>query len=182
MALSEFEKGKIAEIVAGKVGDSLDAKSLRQIVDAVVDSFQAKKGNPDITGVTCEVSANELTTERVPTSQPLPPDEEMISKKGGLYDQIGKTDRHRVIIAAFGTNRPGVVAAIAEVLAELNCSIEDISQTLIQEFFSMITIVNMADSKVDFTGLRDRLKQAEEKLGMKLYVMHEDTFRYMHRI
>ena len=54
--------------------------------------------------------------------------------------------------------------------------------SLLQDFFSMIMIVNIEGSTVDFSGLRDRLQQTESQLGMKVYVMHEDIFRYMHRI
>ena len=111
-----------------------------------------------------------------------PPDEALITAEGGLYEQIEKTDKTRVIIAAFGKDRPGVGAALTGVLAEHNCSIEDISQTLLQDFFSMIMIVNIEGSTVDFATLVERLKATETTLGIKVYVMHEDIFRYMHRI
>ena len=111
-----------------------------------------------------------------------PPDEAMITAEGGLYEQIEKTDKTRVIIAAFGKDRPGVGAALTGVLTEHNCSIEDISQTLLQDFFSMIMIVNIEGSTVDFATLVERLKATETQLGMKVYTMHEDIFRYMHRI
>lgn len=178
MSLSDFEIGKIAEIVAGKVGQNLDAKALRQIIDRVVDSLREQQRNPEIKGATCEVSASATKNE----SSSLPPDEAMINNKGGLYEQIEKTDKTRVIIAAFGKDRPGIVAALTNVLAEHNCSIEDISQTLMQDFFSMIMIVNIVDCSVDFSTLNDRLQATEAQLGMKVYVMHEDIFRYMHRI
>ncbi len=189
MALSDFEIGKIAEIVAGKVGAELDAKTLRQVIDRVVDSMRQNQGNPEIEGVTCDVSRTpdgpsspiDPSVKR-DTPRVLPPDEEMISAKGGLYEQIEKTDRKRVIIAAFGKDRPGIGAALTSVCAEYHCSIEDISQTLMQEYFSMIMIVNIADATLDFSALCDRIKATEATLGMKVYIMREDIFRYMHRI
>ncbi len=75
-----------------------------------------------------------------------------------------------------------MVSAITSILAELDCSIEDISQTLMQEFFSMIMVVNITKCSIDFSALRDRIQGTEAQLGMKVYVMHEDTFQYMHRI
>ncbi len=180
MPLSDYEIEKITEIVAGRVGEKLDGKALRQIVDRVVDGMQAERGNPDIKGATCEVSApSSEVRPNVAVKDTLDP---LVAGQGGLYDQIEKTDATRVIIAAFGQNRPGVVASISGVLAEENCSIEDISQTLMQEFFSMIMVVNMSDCKLDFAGLRDKIQTFEAQLGMKVYVMHEDIFRYMHRI
>jgi ACT domain-containing protein len=186
MALSDFEIGKIAEIVAGKVGAELDAKTLRQVIDRVVDSMQQQRGNPDIKGGTCETARGPSSpidpSAQKNTPRVLPPDQEMISAKGGLYEQIEKTDRKRVIIAAFGKDRPGVAAALTAVLAENNCSIEDISQTVMQDYFSMIMIVNIAGSTLDFSALRDKIQATETQLGMKVYIMHEDIFRYMHRI
>ncbi len=106
----------------------------------------------------------------------------MTETEGGLYSQIEKGEKTRIIVAAFGKDRPGVVASITAVLAELNCSVEDISQTLMQEFFSMIMVVNITNCPIDFSALRDRIQSTESQLGMKVYVMHEDIFQYMHRI
>jgi ACT domain-containing protein len=194
MALSEFEIGKIAEIVAGRTGARLDAKTLRHVIDRVTDALRESPANPDIKGVTCEVPRSQPTPEGPASSlqqprsespqsrQPLPPDEAMVTDQGGLYEQIEKSEGNRVIIAAFGKDRPGIGAALTGVLAEQNVSIEDISQTLMQEYFSMIMIANMSGTNLDFAALRDKLQATESKLGMKVYVMHEDTFRYMHRI
>lgn len=198
MSLSDFEIKKITEIVAGKMGANLDAKEMRRVIDSVVDKLKETQGNPEITGVTCEVSSippgEASTGTNVPDiniqgpSSPLPSRSSLTSyddtdnDTAGLYQQIEKTDKSRIIIATFGKNRPGVVAAITEILASNNCSIEDISQTLMQEFFSMIMVVNISGSTADFETLRNKLKETESRLGMKVYVMHEDIFQYMHRI
>jgi len=179
MSLSDFEIEKITEIVAGKVGEKLDAKTLRQVVDRVVDGLQEKPSNPEITGVTCEVSQPKPET---PAVQQTPETSSPLESKGGLYEEIENTVATRIIVAAFGKNRPGVVAAITAVLAENNCLIQDISQTIMQEFFSMIMVVDISGCSLDFSALRDRIQATEAQLGMKVYVMHEDIFRYMHRI
>lgn len=189
MPLSEFEIQKITEIVAGKVGSKLDAKQLRRVIDSVVDRLQENQANPEIKGVTCEVSLKEQDTQ-MPQQEQIPEKSESevasaesdMTEKAGLYEEIERTDKSRIIVAAFGKNRPGVVAAITKVLAEMNCSIEDISQTLMQEFFSMIMVVNITDCPIEFDALRDKIKETESLLGMKVYVMHEDIFSYMHRI
>jgi len=186
MGLSEFEIGKIAEIVAGRTGSSLDAKSLRQVIDKVVDAMKA--GNPEITGATCETPSSLSRSGSERSEKPdipprvLPPDQALVADKGGLYEQIEKTDGNRIIVAAFGKDRPGIAAALTAVLAENSCSVEDISQTLMQDFFSMIMIANIAGCPVDFSALRDKVVATEAQFGMKVYVMHEDIFRYMHRI
>ena len=183
MPLSDFEIGKIAEIVAGKVGAKLDAKALRRVIDTVIDGLEKNRRNINIEGATCEVSRTLSTQPEYPHSKiEQAPLYQANPKEGGLYEKIEKTGKIRIIIAAFGKDRPGVVSSITSILAELSCSIEDISQTLMQEFFSMIMVVNITNSNVDFGSLRDKIKANEDKLGMKVYVMHEDIFQYMHRI
>jgi len=202
VALSDFEIGKIAEIVAGKVGASLDARTLRRVVDQVVDSIKQQQGNPSIPGVTCDAPRQPRMAPPTPGAPPMPrtytspsrgsipvgasgsvpPDDVMLANRGGLYERIERTEGTRVIIAAFGKNRPGVVAAITKELAELNCNIEDISQTIMQDFFSMIMVVDISACGLEFASLSDKIKSTEAQLGMKVYVMHEDIFRYMHRI
>lgn len=91
-------------------------------------------------------------------------------------------DRKRIIVASFGLNRPGIVAAISAVLAENSCSIEDMSQRIMQEFYTLIMIVDISGCSTDFAALNERLKAVEEKLGVTIFVQHEDVFRYMHRV
>jgi ACT domain-containing protein len=188
MSLSDFEIEKITEIVAGKIGEKLDAKTLRQVVDRVVDGLKEKPAYPEITGitgVTCEVSKpkpEDLAVQLTPDNDLQSNIDSQQNNKGGLYEEIEKTVATRIIVAAFGKERPGVVAAITAVLAENNCSIQDISQTIMQEFFSMIMVVDISGCPLDFSALRDSIQATETQLGMKVYVMHEDIFRYMHRI
>ena len=184
MSLSDFEIKKITEIVAGKVGGKLDAKELRKVIDSVVDNLQ--QANPEIEGATCEGSQTPLDNQESRSGSEATTEKPDIitdtNNEAGLYQQIESTDKSRIIIAAFGKDRPGVVAAITKVLSEMNCSIEDISQTLMQEFFSMIMVVNISASTAEFSDIRDNIKATETELGMKVYIMHEDIFRYMHRI
>jgi ACT domain-containing protein len=90
--------------------------------------------------------------------------------------------RKRIIVASFGLNRPGIVASISAVLAENLCSIEDMSQRIMQEFFTLIMIVDITACKADFAALTEKLKTIEGKLGVTILAQHEDVFRYMHRV
>lgn len=88
----------------------------------------------------------------------------------------------RIIITAFGLNKPGIVAAITKTLGEQNCDIQDITQKLMDEFFTMIMIVDISSSPNDFKGVQDVLTNVAENLKIKIYCQHEDIFRSMHRI
>jgi ACT domain-containing protein len=91
-------------------------------------------------------------------------------------------DKEHVVVTVMGQDRVGIVAGISQVLAENNLNIVDISQTLLQDIFAMILLVEIAPAGMDLPALEARLKAAGETLGVKVMVQHEDIFRYMHRI
>ncbi len=88
----------------------------------------------------------------------------------------------RVIITAFGLNQPGVVAAITNTLGECNCDIQDMTQKLMSDFFTIIMVVDISECSLDFNGLQKKIQEVAEKMNFKIYIQHEDIFRYMHRI
>ena len=81
-----------------------------------------------------------------------------------------------------GHDRIGIIAAIATVLAETGINILDISQTILQGFFTMTMVVDLSQSTVDIAELRELLAEQGEKLKLQITVQHEDIFRFMHRI
>ena len=89
---------------------------------------------------------------------------------------------NRIIVTAFGKNKPGVVAAISERLAQTQCNIEDISQKILQEFFAMILIVDIRDCTLSLRQLKDELGEIGNRLGIRVLAQHEDVFNYMHRL
>ncbi|MGB9826774.1 MAG: ACT domain-containing protein [Desulfofundulus sp.] len=88
----------------------------------------------------------------------------------------------RAIVTVIGRDRVGIIAGVAGVLAENNVNILDISQTVLQEFFAMIMVVDLKESRVGFHELQTLLATAGEKLGVEVRLQHADVFRYMHRI
>lgn len=92
------------------------------------------------------------------------------------------TAEGRVIITSFGLNEPGVVASITKSLSEAKCDIQDISQKIMGDFFTMIMIVDITNSPKDFRELHEEMKSVAEKLKIKIYLQHEEVFRQMHRL
>ena len=88
----------------------------------------------------------------------------------------------RIVITVLGEDKVGLVAKITGVLAEHEANIIDISQTLLQDLFSMIMLVDIKNLNISFEQLQQELKQAGEELNVKVKAQHEDVFRYMHRI
>lgn len=88
----------------------------------------------------------------------------------------------RVILTSFGLNTTGIVSSISAALSEAQCDILDISQKIMQEFFTMIMMIDITNSPKDIKDLQEIMKTIAEKLKVKIYLQHEDVFRFMHRI
>jgi len=88
----------------------------------------------------------------------------------------------RLIITVLGHDRIGIIAEISAILAGARANILDISQTIMQGFFTMIMVVDISESKYNIGELRDILLKKGEEMGLKITVQHEDIFKFMHRI
>ncbi|MGQ9630277.1 MAG: ACT domain-containing protein [bacterium] len=97
---------------------------------------------------------------------------------------VGQDERHkhRAIISVLGRDHPGIVATIAEVIGRHNCNIEDISQTIIAGYFSMIIVVDISGIDVSFAHFKGELEETGERIGCKVLTQREEIFQYMHRI
>ena len=89
---------------------------------------------------------------------------------------------NRMVISVFGLDHPGIVAGVAQILSEANCSIIDINQTVVQRKFAMVIIADTTRARDSAAELKDRLRREGEKLGVMIYAQREDLFNAMHRI
>lgn len=87
---------------------------------------------------------------------------------------------NRAVITVLGSDRPGIVAAVAGALSEREANILDISQTILQGIFTMTMLVDLAQA--DFSELKARLDQLSETLGVQIMMQREEVFRYMYRL
>jgi ACT domain-containing protein len=88
----------------------------------------------------------------------------------------------RVILTAFGHNKPGVIAAITKALADAGCDIQDMTQKRMQEFYSIMIIFDLQEARDSFETIRDNLLRVGAQIGAKCLIQHEDIFKGMHRI
>jgi ACT domain-containing protein len=101
-----------------------------------------------------------------------------LTAHGGEAD--GSSDR--LIVSVFGVDHPGIVAGVAQILAESGCSIADINQTVVQGKFAMVIIADSTNSDAPVATLKERFRAAGDKLGVRIYAQREDLFNAMHRI
>jgi len=89
---------------------------------------------------------------------------------------------NRIIVTVLGKDKVGIIAGVTTVLAEANANILDISQTVLQEFLTMILVVDMEKCTLGFEELKNKLSAAGERIGVQITAQHESVFKYMHRI
>ena len=88
----------------------------------------------------------------------------------------------RAVITVVGRDKVGIISEVSRVLAENRVNILDISQTIMQDMFTMIMLVDVSESKVAFSALSDTLSGLGDTLGLSIRIQHEDIFRSMHRV
>ncbi|WP_211197698.1 ACT domain-containing protein [Pyrinomonas methylaliphatogenes] len=93
-----------------------------------------------------------------------------------------RSSSDRLVISVFGVDRPGIVAAVARILAEAECNIIDINQTVVQGKFAMVLIADAARSRYSVQQLKERFRREGEALGVRIYAQREDIFNAMHRV
>ena len=88
----------------------------------------------------------------------------------------------RCVISVLGKDRSGIVAAISAVLAEKGANIDDISQTILDEIFSMTMLVRLNTEVADFNTVQEALAAVGEELGVQAIIQREDVFQFMYKI
>jgi ACT domain-containing protein len=88
----------------------------------------------------------------------------------------------RAIITVIGKDKVGITAGVSSVLADNKINILDISQTVMQEYFTMMMLVDLSSMEINMTDLKDLLTHKGQELGVSIKVQHEDIFQSMHRI
>ncbi len=89
---------------------------------------------------------------------------------------------NRAIVTVIGHDQVGIIAAVATMLARAQVNILDISQSIMQEFFVMIMMVDLAKSSSGFDALKGELNARGESMGLKIDIQREDVFKLMHRV
>lgn len=87
----------------------------------------------------------------------------------------------KAIVTVIGKDKVGIVAGVSTKLAQLGLNIDDISQTVLDEFFTMMAVVS-SEEKQDFTALKGELNELGEKLKVKINIQSSAIFDAMHNI
>ena len=145
---------RITRAVYDRVGTAADEHTIEQLVTDIYREVQGAGINQNQTSTGTKV---------------VPP-------------QSSEGSSERMVISVFGLDHPGIVAGVAQILAEASCSIIDINQTVVQGKFAMVIIADTARARETTTELKDRLRSEGQKLGVRIYAQREDLFNSMHRV
>jgi len=88
----------------------------------------------------------------------------------------------KTIITVVGKDTVGIIAKVCTYLAENKVNILDISQTIVQEYFNMMMIVDMSGAEKDFGIISSELEKVGDEIGVHIKLQREDIFDKMHRI
>ncbi len=88
----------------------------------------------------------------------------------------------KAVITVTGKDTPGIVAKVSGYCFEYGGNILDVSQSLLQEYFAMIMLVDISSLTIPFGDFVEKLEKLGSDSGLRIDAMHEDIFNSMHRI
>ena len=88
----------------------------------------------------------------------------------------------RAVITVIGKDNVGILHQVSGVCAKYQANVLEVTQSVLQDMFAMIMMVDITAMTTDFTQLSDELNSLGETLGLSIHAMHEDIFNATHRI
>jgi len=88
----------------------------------------------------------------------------------------------KAILSVIGKDRVGIIARVSGYLQGIGVNIEDISQTVLQDYFAMIMLADISASTVKFDRISADLDAMGKEMGLSIRLQHEDLFNAMNRI
>ena len=88
----------------------------------------------------------------------------------------------KAIVSVFSKDRIGIIADVCVLLKDMKVNVLDLSQTVMDGVFTMVTLVDTATSDLSFDQIQESLSQGGEKLSLDIRIQRQDIFDAMHKI
>lgn len=88
----------------------------------------------------------------------------------------------KAVITVIGKDTVGILAKVSNICAQCDVNITEVTQSVLQDLFAMIMLVDINNSDISFSALSEKLTQLGEQMNLKIHIMHEDIFNSMHKI
>jgi ACT domain-containing protein len=88
----------------------------------------------------------------------------------------------KAIITVIGKDSVGILSKVSTACAEVDVNIVEVTQSVLQDMFAMVMLVEIGKSTVGLSNLKEKLEEVGKISNTKIHVMHEDIFNSMHKI
>lgn len=88
----------------------------------------------------------------------------------------------RAVLTVIGKDKVGIIAGVSQKLAELDMNIIDVSQTIMDSYFTMMMVLEMSKDNNNIEMIRSELNSLGETLGVKISIQNEEIFNVMHKL
>lgn len=88
----------------------------------------------------------------------------------------------RAVLTVVGKDKTGIIAKVSSFLAERKVNILDISQTILEDYFAMIMLVDIGGADIQLARLAEECEKMGKEIGMSIHVQHEEIFNAMHSV
>jgi ACT domain-containing protein len=95
---------------------------------------------------------------------------------------IMNQEKNTAVVTVLGRDRVGIIADVSRLLADYGININDISQTILDDIFTMVMMVDLKDLIIEESDISDKLTELGKKLGVQITIQHTGLFNAMHTI
>ncbi len=88
----------------------------------------------------------------------------------------------KAIITVLGKDKVGIMYQVSKVLNDNHVNIEDVTQTIMQDYFTMLMLVKLDEAESSFDEVRQTLHELGQKNGLSIHIQKEEIFDTMHKI
>ena len=89
---------------------------------------------------------------------------------------------NKAVITVIGKDMVGILAKVTEICAKSGVIVLEVTQSILQDLFAMVMLVDMSGSSVDVAALSSEMDRLGDQMGLRIHVMHEDIFNSMHKV
>lgn len=88
----------------------------------------------------------------------------------------------QAVLSVIGKDQKGIIAKVSAKLVDFNINVQDISQTLMQDYFTMIMLLDLSEATADFSYMSKAMSDLGKEIGIEIRLQSEQIFTAMHRI
>jgi ACT domain-containing protein len=88
----------------------------------------------------------------------------------------------KAVITVIGKDNVGILHKVSGICAQYHANVIEVTQSVLQDMFAMIMMIDITSLSVDFSELTDKMNDLGNEIGLSIHTMHEDIFNSMHKI